>query len=369
MNKSKIVIASVLKPITEPRAFNKLALSLRETNKYHINIIGFCSKKKPTLADIRFTSIFCRSRIHPLRLLASLKFLREIFRYRPQLVIVTTYELLIPALLGKLVLQYRLIYDLQENYHQNVLLNRTSALGIKKPVAWLIRVIEKAAHPFVDHYFFAERTYRLQFPHINKFTVLENKFSAELVPLERTEQKRSTFIISGTITPVYGVEKAIKWFISLQREFPETSLTIVGHAPLLAFRQKLEKQAASHPKISMTLSQTPMPYAVVLEAVRQAEIVLMPYDTIDSIRSKIPSKLYESIALKKPILISDNPFWENIISVYPAGLALDFSKTNEAASGYKRLLSLPLYQEEPANEVRWEGEKKKLLKAVSGLIG
>src|SRR5690606_31766553 len=172
MIKARIVIASELKPVTEPRAFHKLALSLRETNKYRINIIGFCSKKKPVLEDLLFTGIFCRPRSHPSRLLASLKFLREIFRYRPQLVIVTTYELLPSALVGKLFLRYRLVYDLQENYHQNVLLNQTLFAGIRKIVAGIIQLVERAAHPFIDHYFFAEQVYPSQFPYIKKFTVL-----------------------------------------------------------------------------------------------------------------------------------------------------------------------------------------------------
>src|SRR5690606_42149493 len=98
MIKARIVIASVLKPVTEPRAYHKLALSLRETNKYRINIIGFCSKKKPDLEDLRFTSVFCRPRTHPSRILAPFRFIREVFRYRPELVIVTTYELLPMAL-------------------------------------------------------------------------------------------------------------------------------------------------------------------------------------------------------------------------------------------------------------------------------
>jgi len=341
---------------------------LRETNKYRINIIGFCSKKKPVLDDIQFTSIFCRRRTHPSRALSSLKFLKEIFRYRPKLVIVTTYELLPMALVGKLFLRYRLIYDLQENYHQNVLLNQTLLAGIKKFVAGAIQLIERTAHPFIDHYFFAEQIYPSQFPYIKNSTVLENKFAGELIPSKNTARKKTTFVISGTITRVYGVEKAIAWFIALQQEIPKLSLHIIGHIPLSNFKLSIEKQVAGHRNISLNLSSSPLPYAVILDAVRQSEIVLMPYDTIESIRTKIPSKLYESIALKKPILISENPLWEKLINVYPAGLTLDFSKSRDAVFVYKKLLLLPIYAENPGIEVRWEGEKKKFLQVVEQLV-
>jgi len=369
MIKKRIVIASVLKPITDPRAFYKLALSLRETNKYSLNIIGFCSKKKPFVNDIQFTTIFCRSRTHPSRLLAPFRFLQEILRCRPQLVIITTYELLPMALVGQFLLRYRLIYDVQENYSQNVLLNQTSSRLIRNMAAWLIRVIEKASHPFIAHYFFAEQVYSSQFPYIDKFTVLENKFQGEFIPKGDADTKQTTFIISGTITPVYGVEKAINWFVSLQQHFPELTLTILGHVPLQSFQKQLEKLVENHPPITLNLSSSPIPHSAILEGLREAEIVLMPYDTIDSISHKIPSKLYESLALKKPVLISKNPLWQKMIAVYPAGLCVDFENTTDAVAVYNKLQSLHLYQVDPGIELRWEGEKQRLIQAVARVVG
>src|SRR5690606_4593456 len=181
MIKARIVIASVLKPVTEPRAFHKLALSLRETNKYRINIIGFCSKKKPVLEDLVFTEILCRPRIHPLRLLASFKYLGEVFRYRPRLVIVTTYELLLPALVGKLFLRYRLIYDLTETCPENLMMNMSLSSGIGCLATGIICLIALAAHPFLDHYFFSAQVYTTRFPHIRDFTVLESKFAEPVI--------------------------------------------------------------------------------------------------------------------------------------------------------------------------------------------
>lgn len=369
MNKQRIVIASILKPVAEPRAFNKLALSLCETNQYQLNIIGYCSKKTPEVKDLTFTSIFCRPRTHILRAWAPVRFLRELFRFRPKLVIVTTYELLPMALLGKLFLGFRLLYDLQENYHQNLLLNPTVPNGIRQIMALGIQGIERISHPFINHYFFAEQIYHSQFPYISNYTLLENKYAGP-ASLERNRLPEGpTFIISGTITPVYGVEKAVQWFLAIQQEFPDISLQIIGHVPLRSFQKTLEKTAALNPSIGLHLSSNPIAYTTILEAVQQARIVLMPYEVPDSIRFKIPSKLYESIALQKPIMISKNPPWEKVIDDYPAGLAIDFSKTEQAASHYKKLLSLPLYQKKPGKEVTWEGEKLRLKKIISDFLG
>ena len=123
-----------------------------------------------------------------------------------------------------------------------------------------------------------------------------------------------------------------------------------------------------HPQITIDLSSHPLPYSVIWEAVQHAEIVLMPYETLDSIRFKIPSKLYESIALRKSVLISENPLWEKIITAYPAGLTIDFSINSEAANQYRRLLSLSLYQKKPGKEVTWDGEKEKFINAIDEMI-
>ena len=370
MNKLRIAIASVLKPVTEPRAFTKLALSLRETNKYHLNIIGFCAKKTPILQDIQFTCVFKRNRTHYSRILAPLKFLAELFSYRPHLVIVTTYELLPMALLGKLFLKYKLIYDLQENYHKNVLLNKTTPKWVRAFLAYLIKGIEGPAHPFIDHYFFAERSYPKEFPYITQYTVLENKYHGKVIQKKERagNQDRTVLLISGTITPVFGIENALKWFLSLHQEMPGICLQIIGHVPLQEFKRQLEEWTQNHPQIKLNLSNHPLPHSLLYKELLKADVVLMPYENLHSIRYKIPTKLYESIALQKPILISANPLWQEIIGAYPAGMSIDFSSIHEAKNHLTALMAMSLYKNMPAIEVTWESEKLKLLKVIQHFL-
>ena len=47
--KKKIVIASVLKPVDDVRAYWKLSQSMAKTNKYEVNIIGNDGKKPPRM--------------------------------------------------------------------------------------------------------------------------------------------------------------------------------------------------------------------------------------------------------------------------------------------------------------------------------
>lgn len=371
MDKTRIVIASVLKPLTEPRAFSKIALSLRETNKYHLNIIGFCSKKLPSLPDVHFTQIFGGHRTHYSRFLAPIKFILELFRFKPRLVIVTTYELLPAALLGKVFLRYKLVYDVQENYSKNVLLNRGSIGKFNVITAFVIQCIERISHHFIDHYFFAEKSYQHEFPHIKNYIVLENKYAGNPLPekIQNVINDSATLLISGTITPAYGIEESIRWFLSLQAEMPFIKLKIIGHVPLIKFKKRVEELTYDHPEIQLKISPRALPHSLLLKELVAADIVLLPYKNLDSIRSKIPTKLYESIALQKPVLVSSNPLWQDLISPYPAGMCLDFSCSSEAKNHFHQLMRLPLYQKKPGKEVSWESEKPKLLTLIRKLLG
>src|SRR5687768_10146092 len=94
-----IVIASVLKPVNDTRMFEKMGITLSNTKSYKVHIIGFAPPSIPA------TSI----KLHPLkpfkrlsfdRLLAPWKVLRKVLSLKPSLLIITTHELLVPAIIA-----------------------------------------------------------------------------------------------------------------------------------------------------------------------------------------------------------------------------------------------------------------------------
>ena len=244
MEKIKIAFASVLKPLKDPRAYYRMGLSLRETNKYRINIIGFSTKKEIDEENLKFIPLFCHFRTHWKRVFMGVKFMGILLRIKPQILILSTYELMVPAILLKPILKYKIIYDLQENYALNLAQNE-SQKGIKRQVSiGLVKAIESLSNPFVDHYFFAEKCYAQELKNIRNFTVLENRFHGQIVPrscLKIGQNKVLTFLISGTLTEVYGVMEGILWFQKIQESFPNAKLKIVGHAPLTSFYKKIKE--------------------------------------------------------------------------------------------------------------------------------
>lgn len=368
--KIPVAVASVLKPVDDSRMLHKLGFSMRETNKYHLNIIGFSSKKKPQIKNIRFIEIFSKSRMHPARILVSFTFLYHLLRLKPQLVIATTFELLPAAVLGKWLLHYKLVYDVQENYRKNIRFNR-SLPALLRPVAEaVVWMAETCTSPFVDGHLLAEACYRHEMPELKRALLLENKAilpDRSYPPFRLAKPCAPLFLITGTITEAYGTQDAIRWFLKLSELLPQARLEILGHCPLKHFGAQLRQEVKHHPQIHLHLSETPLPGGQIAEALLASDVVLLPYRLLPSISAKIPTKLYEGIARQKPLLITPNPVWKALIDAYPAGMEMDFLETGDLALTWQRFSAMEFYRQPPGKEISWEEEKRGFLAFLDSL--
>ena len=368
---AKIAIASVLKPLKDPRAYYRFGLSLRETNKYQINIIGFFIKNEANEKNIKFSTLFCKNRNHYSRLFSNLKLLKILYKDKPDVLIISTFELLPAAVLAKMFFKTRVIYDIQENHSLNIQLNETQS-GIGKFLSKsLVKIIEFCSKPWVDHFFFAEACYMDELPNYIPYTVLENKFFEESCPVTSSKGLKGyqfRFLISGTLTQVYGILEGIQWFKEINKHYPETRLHIIGHVTLPKYKTQIESLAMGNHAISLEISQYPVPYAAILKAYHQADIILMPYYQILSIRPKIPSKLYESLALHKPCLFSPNPKWKSLSAKYPAGMEIDFNDLTNARVHFQHFLKQKYYKALPGQEVLWKSQEQDFLNVIERVM-
>lgn len=370
MEKIKIAIASVLKPLKDPRAYGRMGLSLRETNKYRINIIGFSTKKEIDEENLKFTPLFCHFRTHWKRVFMGAKFMGILLRTKPQILILSTYELMVPAILLKPFLKYKIICDLQENHALNLAHNKSQG-GLKRQVSiGLVKAIESVSNPFVEHYFFAEKCYAEELRSIKNYTVLENRFHGQIsprLPRKIDPSQGLTFLISGTLTEVYGVMDGIDWFHNIQESFPNSKLIIIGYAPLHSFSKKIKHKIAGNPAIEYQISESPIPYSIILEGYKKADFSVMPYHLLPSISPKIPSKLYESLAMGVPVLISPNPIWADIFQPIRAGLSIDFMDLENASTRFSSILDHDFFLFPVPESVLWKSQEPEFLEQIRKL--
>lgn len=367
-----ILIASTLKPLKDPRAYYRFGLSLRETNKYQINIIGFSTKKEADEKNIKFHPLFLEKRKGFSRIFAGYNFFKVYKKERPRLSILCAWELIPFAILCKMFYGGKLVYDVQENYALNISYNRTLT-GIKKWFAKnLVLLMEYSGKHFIDHYIFSEQCYKYEKTALKPYSVLENKYFGSVpknIPSKKLQLPKVRFLISGTITEVFGIKEALQWFLELQQSFPEISLHIIGHCPLPGFGKMLSEMAKENKGIHLQISSQPVRYELILEAYGATDLVLLPYHQIPSISPKIPSKLYECLALGKPFLYSPNLLWKSFAEKYQAGLEVDFSVKGMAVDTVQSLVSVNFYNKDFPSEAFWvQKESAELQDLVSSLL-
>ncbi|PTB91175.1 hypothetical protein C9994_16025, partial [Marivirga lumbricoides] len=162
--KIKILIASVLKPVDDVRAYQKIGRSLAQTNKYDVNIIGFNSKMINKAENISFHPIFNFKRNSISRIKASWKYYKAYIKVKPKLIIVSSPELLIVNYIIRILFGTKILYDVQENYRLNLKYSHAYSSKIKPILSLGIKSIEWMSRYFVSGYLLAEEVYVRQLP-------------------------------------------------------------------------------------------------------------------------------------------------------------------------------------------------------------
>ena len=361
MSEKVAVIASVLKPVDDTRMFEKLGLSIRESKKYRVNIIGFGVKNTPVQNGITFHTLYQGKRVSLGRLLVPVKFLVKLFRIKPELTIVCTPELLLPAVTYKIIHKSKLWYDVQENYRLNVK-HQDAYLGILKPLLNLvIWLTETFSSLFVDQFLLAERGYAKELSFLDgQQLILENKFVG-IKPLSRTSPAIETkMIFSGTCSKENGILEAISFVTTLNQCGYKVHLIIAGQVPdpqLLKFIENLVKE---HHYISLIGGSTLLPHSTIMDLAAQADFGLVAHQPNPSTENCIPTKVYEYLGLGLPIILQQHPYWESIVAPYQAAVVLDYQNFDPKRV-WSQLQNTKFYTNKPGAEITWEEEAQKLL--------
>ncbi|MBC7391376.1 MAG: hypothetical protein H7329_19405 [Opitutaceae bacterium] len=367
----KIVIGSVLKPLTDVRHYYKIALSLTKLPNAKITILARQVQDAPTNPAIELKSITPAQYSLIQRFLATYLFIGRLFRIRPNIIIVCTHELLIAAIIYKSIFGGKLIYDIQENYALNIVSNKTYSSYFKFFLSKYIRLKEDLCSKFVDRFWLAESCYQheLKFLHGN-FDVFENKSMIErdIKPVSFQDQSKIKLIFSGTIAEENGIFEAINLTKQLYDINPDYSLLITGCCHNTVLFKKIKELTERCTFILINISTEPIDYQIIKEEIRNADIGLICYQTQANFINKIPTKLYEYLSVGLPILLTTNTSWTELCCRYNASIELDF-KQYDPIEIDRIIRSVLFYNLENINnaELLWSKYENQLLHSLKNI--
>ena len=357
-----IALASILKPIDDTRMFGKLGISLLKSfpnaeihvigaGEQPLRITGYQSPDGHSIEEHRLGEM---QRIGIRRLLTPLRVLVRVLRITPKIFVITTHELLWIAVVAKLLTGCSVVYDVQENYYLNILYTDAFPKLLRPFVANDVRMKEGITSPFVNQFILAERGYADELPFLKKYTVLENKVRKPSMEIHRSTAKRTKLLFSGTLAPTTGVLTAIQIARELHVVDPDITLQIIGYAAQSAFFEKLKSEITGLPYVTVTGGDKLVAHENIIRAIPEADAGIIAYPPNPSTKSSVPTKLYEYLGYRLPIILSDDHFLK-YCSTYNAAVVWRDGKNT-----YRELQTKAFFGVEP-NGVYWEEDEAKLV--------
>jgi len=365
MNKTKLIIASTLKPIDDSRMYEKFGLSLSKTNEYEINIIGFSSKNTLTHNSIHFYPHGPFHRTSLQRLLTPFKTFRTYIKVKPQVIICNTHELLIVTSLYRIIFGAKIVYDIRENYVKNIQNTNIFHPALKPLLASYVRLKELLTKPFFNGFILAEQVYaqQLSFVPKRKSIVIENKYvplPGEVNPHPKIANTL-TLLYSGTLSDSNGVFDAIDIANRLHKIDSKIRLKIIGYCALKKDLLRLKEAIHGKGFIELTGGDYLVPHSEIVKEIKSADFGLVlkkPNNGVND--NKLLTRLFEYSANKLPMLILNNPTWVHFCNAYNAAIAINPKQFN-AEAVLNQMKTSKFYIKGNTEESLWRTEEHKLL--------
>jgi len=365
VKKSKIVIASILKPADDVRAFEKMAVTLAAAG-HEVYLIGRPSTTQITPPGIHFLELVPFPRLHWKRLVARLEVLKKVHKVKPEVLIVNTHELLLVSFLNRILFGARIVYDVQENYYRNILWTPTFPSWLRRPLALWVRLKEKMLTPFFHDIIFAEKCYVNEMEFLAKgATILENK---SVLPEGFTRQPAEGKIMlafTGTLGVSTGVFEAIRLADKLYEKRSDIELRILGACAIPDVLAEIMNRCSGKPYIRLTAGKMQVGHDRILDLISRAHFGIISYPPSPHTADRVPTKLFEYLSARLPILLTDNPTWHALTDPVSAAIHVDF-KNPDIDKILVEMLRRDFYNG-PVDQFLWKAEEQKLIDLVAGL--
>src|SRR5690606_18589829 len=154
--------------------------------------------------------------------------------------------------------------------------------------------------------------------------------------------------------------EAIDFTKKISNIHPEIRLTIVGYAADPGLFKRLIEASKGNTFIQLKASNTPVPHKTILNEYAKADFALLPYQPDKSIENCLPTKIWEYMAYKIPMIIQDHKYWVDYPHASDSCIAIDY-KNFENSRILAQMLSKKFYQKGAFKDIYWENEELTLL--------
>lgn len=172
----------------------------------------------------------------------------------------------------------------------------------------------------------------------------------------------------GKIDVHRGVDLMIRALQGLQEEFPGLRLTLVGDGKSTANLQQLANELGVRDKVNFPGW---VDWTSISEFIRRSTVCLIPHRRSEHTDTTLPNKLFDYMALSKPVIASDCEPLRRIIEQENCGLVFKSGDVESLQNAIRKTLNDPQLAQKGANGRRaieqgynWTFDKARLLDTI-----
>jgi glycosyltransferase involved in cell wall biosynthesis len=348
-------------PVGDPRIFHKQCKTLASRG-YDVGLIA-CHDRAEELEGVRIVPVGRpRGRLDRMTRVAWTVY-RAAVRERADVYQFHDPELLWVGALLRLR-GFRVVYDVHEDVPKQILSKPWIPRWARPPIARAVAVIEQLGARVVDGIVTATPTIARKFP-AGKTVVVQNFPEARFLRADGAvpplAERADAFVYAGGLMAVQGVREMAQAFALL----PDG---MTGTVAGTFHTRELEAEIAATPGWRRVRYLGQVPRADVMRAIDGARAGVVLNHPTPNYVDAYPTKMFEYMARGLPVVCSNFPLWEGIVTAADCGLAVDPRDPEAIAAAIRRL------NEEPelarrlgengrraiAERYNWEAELAKL---------
>ncbi len=280
-------------------------------------------------------------------------------------------ELLPLGILIKLFTGAKIIYDAHEDPKLHSMYQIRINKNIRFLIANIIGFIEWICEKFYDRVIVVLDTHAQRF---NSKTVILHNYPK----LEEYDFKNSgspppnSLIYVGGVRQERAIIEILKALVKIKKEIPDIQFDLIGPFIPESFEQILRSTIDEYKLNENVVVYGKIPFSEVSKYVKNAEIGL---SLVHNYNNALPTKIFEYMMMKKPVVVSNAPITEKIVNYYECGVAVNPLDPNEIAREIINLLTDHTTHKKMGNNgyeavlkiFNWKEEEKKLIECYNKL--
>jgi glycosyltransferase involved in cell wall biosynthesis len=323
-NKLRIILLSSVHSTNDHRIYYKEARSL--IKKYPVLIVAPL-KNNGVLTNIEYKRIaYISNRLF--RIVYNIILIKTISALKPYVIHLHDPELLPLGLVCKYIFKTKIIYDVHENQHLDILQKEWLPLSLRKIILWIYKKIEGFVLNRADGIVLAEDSYREIYKKYKNVEIVRNYPTLEREryepPVKAVSQDQIHLGYVGSVQRIRGILEMLKVVASIKHTFKKNViLDIVGPFET----EQLLREARTHARdlhIADAVNfHGGMTHGKALERLQDLDLGLILYHPLPTHERILPVKLYEYMMMKKPVIATDIALWHTVIQKHNCGIFVD----------------------------------------------